>query len=144
MLKKRTMAKSAYHDSPTCGSDSLRLILTILAQRHWNVHTMDIKTAFLQGSEIGREIFVKPPPEAGCKGIVWQLRKCVYGLSDASLSWYNRVKEVLVGCGAEVSKAYPAVFIWKNKQNVDGVLACHVDDFLWGGSTEFQQNKENK
>lgn len=76
----------------------------------WNVHTMDIKTAFLQGSEIEREIFVKPPLEAGCKGIVWQLRKCVYGLSDASISWYNRVKELIVSCDAIDSKADPAVF----------------------------------
>lgn len=57
---------------------------------------MDIKTAFLQGSEIEREIFVKPLLEAGCEEVAWQLRKCVYGLSDASLSWYNRVKELLV------------------------------------------------
>jgi hypothetical protein len=126
-------------DSPTCGSDSLRLILTIMAQRQWQIHTMDIKTAFLQGSEIDREIYVRPPPEADQKGIVWQLRKCVYGLSDASLSWYNRVKDVLVNSGAEVSKADPAVFYWKNKQDVEGILVCHVNDFLWGGSPEFEK-----
>ena len=51
-------------DSPTCGSDSLRLILTIMAQRQWQIHTMDIKTAFLQGSEIDREIYVRPPQQA--------------------------------------------------------------------------------
>lgn len=100
---------------------------------------MDIKTAFLQGSEIEREIFVKPPLEAGCEGVVWQLRKCVYGLSDASLSWYNRVKELLVSRDAIVSKANPAVFLWENgDQRVERVLACHVDDFLWGGSSEFE------
>lgn len=47
-------------DPPICGSDSLRLVLTVMAQRNWNVYTMDIKTAFLQGSEIEREIFLKP------------------------------------------------------------------------------------
>ncbi|CAC5425237.1 unnamed protein product [Mytilus coruscus] len=79
-------------DSPTCGTDSLRLVLAILAQRGWKTRTMDIKTAFLQGAEIERKIYVKPPIEAQCKDIIWKLRKCVYGLSDASLSWYNRVK----------------------------------------------------
>ena len=48
-------------DSPTCGSDSLRLVLAMISQRNWNLHTMDIKTAFLQGSEIEREICVRPP-----------------------------------------------------------------------------------
>ena len=71
---------------------------------------MDIKTAFLQGADINREIFVKPPPEANCVGLIWKLRKCVYGLSDASLSWYNRVKEVLEQCNVKVSKVDPAVF----------------------------------
>ena len=131
-------------DSPTCGTDSLRLVLAILAQRGWKTRTMDIKTAFLQGAEIERKIFVKPPPEAQCKDVIWQLRKCVYGLADASLSWYNRVKEVLEQCEVTVSKVDPAVFFWKdNKGCVKGVLACHVDDFLWGGSVEFEQKVIN-
>lgn len=33
-------------DSPTCSTEPLRLILTVIAQRGWNVHSMDIKTAF--------------------------------------------------------------------------------------------------
>ena len=41
--------------------------------------------------------------------------------------------------GVEVSKMDPAIFFWKNKEKkVDGVIACHVDDFLWGGSREFE------
>ncbi|CAG2196696.1 unnamed protein product [Mytilus edulis] len=131
-------------DSPTCGTDSLRLVLAILAQRSWKTRTMDIKTAFLQGAEIERKIYVKPPMEAQCKDIIWKLRKCVYGLSDASLSWYNRVKEVLEQCKVSVSKVDPAVFFWKNnKGSVEGVLTCHVDDFLWGGSKEFEEKVIN-
>jgi len=50
--------------SPTCGTDSLRLILAALVQKDWKMHTMDIKTAFLQGVEISRKIFIRPPEEA--------------------------------------------------------------------------------
>lgn len=74
-------------DSPTCRTYSLRLILAALVQKDWKMHTMDIKTAFLQGAEISRKIFIRPPEEANQKNVVWQLRKCVYGLSDASLNW---------------------------------------------------------
>ena len=127
-------------DSPTCGSDSLRVVLAVLAQKRWNPHSIDIKTAFLQGSDISREVFIKPPPEANAKGVIWKLRKCVYGLSDASLSWYKKVKEILEQCGVEVSRLDPAVFLWKNEQGtVEGVIACHVDDFLWGGSANFEK-----
>ena len=38
---------------------------------------MDIKTAFLQGQNIHREVYINPPREADSKGI-WQLNKCVY------------------------------------------------------------------
>ena len=101
---------------------------------------MDIKTAFLQGRERDRDISVKPPKEAGTKGKVWHLEKCVCGLNDASLTtlqWHNRVKNVLEKCGGTMSKVDPAVFYWMDGEELEGILACHVDDFTWGG-TEFQ------
>ncbi|XP_071317640.1 CD166 antigen homolog A isoform X1 [Trachinotus anak] len=36
-------------DSPTCASESLRLLLAVICQRQWTLHSMDIKSAFLQG-----------------------------------------------------------------------------------------------
>ena len=126
-------------DSPTCGKDSLRVILSIFAQNKWLPHSMDIKTAFLQGLEIQRDIFIKPPNEAKSSGKIWKLKKCVYGLSDASLHWYNMVKYVMKSCHAHISTVDPAVFYWLNSDGkVKGILACHVDDFIWGGTTEFE------
>ena len=43
------------------------------------------KTAFLQGGEIEREVYITPPKEAGVDpGSVWKLKKTIYGLQDAS------------------------------------------------------------
>lgn len=40
--------------------------------------------------------------------------------------------------GGTVSKVNPVVFYWLDDScNVMGVLACHVDDFIWGGSETF-------
>ena len=40
--------------------------------------------------------------------------------------------------GAVLSQVDPAVFYWlDDSYNVMGVLACHVDDFIWGGSGKF-------
>ena len=61
----------------------------------------------------------------------------MYGLSDASLNWYCRVKSLFLG--ASVSKVDLAVFYWIDSHgDVYGVLACHVDDFIWGGKPEFE------
>lgn len=115
-------------------------MLAVLGQKHWKPHSMDIRTAFLHGSELSRDIYVRPPPEANVDGIVWILRKCVYGLSDASLQWYRKVCEVVTQCGSKPSKVDLAVFYWSdNIGSVYGILSCHVDDFIWGGSTKFEQ-----
>lgn len=127
-------------DSPTCASESLRLLVAVICQRQWELHSMDIKAAFLQGMELSRDVFIKPPPEANRTGTLWKLRKCVYGLADASLYWYNRVKNIMIEAGGIVSKVDPAVFYWLDEgKNVTGVLASHVDDFIWGGSQLFSE-----
>ena len=130
-------------DSPTCAHESLRLMMAVTAQRQWQLHSMDIKTAFLQGQHMDREVFIRPPREANCNG-VWLLNKCVYGLSDASLHWYMKVKTVMIEQGAIMSKVDPTVFYWMDKDNtVIGILACHVDDFIWSGNRDFN-NVMNK
>lgn len=66
--------------------------------------------------------------------ILWRLKRCVCGLADASL-YYNKVKDTMHQLGAVVSLVDPAVFYWlDDSSNVMGVLGCHVDDFIWGGS----------
>ena len=79
-------------DSPTCPKESLHMTLTIIASHGWMINCLDIQSAFLQDSGISREIFLKPPVEASTKNLR-KLRKCVYGLSAASRSWYLRVAE---------------------------------------------------
>ena len=100
---------------------------------------MDIKTAFLQGKLLEREIFMKPPKKANTKKL-WKLGKCVYGLNEASRYWYERVKEEFLKVEMEESNYDDALFFYKpNKQEAcKGILVMHVDDFLYGGSTEFE------
>ena len=59
---------------------------------------MDIKTVFLQGKLLERQIFMKPPKEANTKKL-WKLGKCVYGLNEASRYWCERVKEEFLKVG---------------------------------------------
>lgn len=125
-------------DSPTCASESLKMIMALICENKWQLNSMDIKAAFLQGKELTRSVYIRPPQEAQRKGYLWKLKKCVYGLADASLYWYNRVKDTMKNLGASVSQVDPAVFYWlDDSSKVMGVLACHVDDFIWGGTEKF-------
>ena len=129
------------NDSPTCSKDALRIMLSISSHKLWKINSVDIKTAFLQGQKISRVVHLKPPFEANCpNGYVWLLNKCVYGLTDASLHFYDRVKEFMVSNGGKMCQVDPAVFCWYKDSQVIGIIVIHVDDFLWAGDTTFQNS----
>ncbi len=125
-------------DSPTAGKDTLRTVVTITCLRSWQCRTIDVKAAFLQGKNIDREVYLKPPKESDADGKLWKLNKCVYGLNDASRTWYFRVCEELKKLGCQQSKIDPALFYWRQNGRLSGLLMMHVDDFLWSGTIRFQ------
>ena len=126
-------------DSPTCMRESIRIMLSLAASFGWEISSMDIKAAFLQGKLIDREVYLKPPKEAGVSNKLWKLRKVVYGLSDASRIWYLRVIEELKKLNVSVSKYDKALFHLKKGKSLIGIMMVHVDDFLWAGSREFAE-----
>lgn len=73
-------------DSPTCLNTSLRLALSSRVSDKWITKVLDIKgaffqgqlidikSAFFQGQLIERDVFLKPPKEAGTSKF-WKLKK---------------------------------------------------------------------
>ena len=123
-------------DSPTCSKDSLMLSLAMMASYGWQSHSIDIKCAFLQGNEIERDIYVRPPKEFD-DGYLWKLNKNVYGLNDAARAWYSRLKHVLMKLGMRISQLDPALFFWWRGNVLSGIMCVHVDDILLGGTSDF-------
>ena len=99
---------------------------------------MDIQSAFLQGEELTREIYLRPPAEANTRNL-WLLKKPVYGLKMASRKWYERVCKELLNMDVTKSRYDPALFYWHHDGEIQGVLAGHVDDFFWAGSEKFRR-----
>ena len=133
-------------DSPTISKDSLRTCFAIASTKQWPIEMIDIKSAFLQGEDIDREIFVKPPTEAKvAKNLVWKLRKVVYGLNDASRNWYFTIRETLLQLGCVQSSIDKALFMWRDSSNqLAGMFILHVDDFLYAGSQTFLETVVKK
>lgn len=76
--------------SPTASRASVRLVLAATVTFGWVPRTVDVFTAFLQEMPIDRPspVFVRPPSYARVPaGLVWQLNKCAYGLTDAPRMW---------------------------------------------------------
>ena len=94
--------------SSTCSEESLRTLFVIYAQNDWKLHSIDIKTAFLQGNLLTCDIFINPPPEAGYPSThAWKLNKCIYGLCDPSFKWYSRVCNFVPENNGKISKFEP-------------------------------------
>ena len=130
-------------DSSTCLKENLRLIVCIVSLNGWSIHSIDIKSAFLQGYNIKRDVYIKPPKEAATSNKLWKLVTTVYGLVDAPRAWYVRVCDELIKAGLKKS-VYDAALFYRY---LHGVLCCHVDDFFYAGSDSFmadviQQIKE--
>ena len=121
-------------DSPTCCKENLQVLFAIIASNHWKIRTLDIKAAFLQGQKVDQEIYLKLPIEAG-NDKLWKLQTIVYGLNDAARVWYLRVKEELIKVKAIMSNFDEAVFFWRVDGKLHGILACHVDDFIFWAQT---------
>ena len=129
--------------SPTCSKEAGWLTLAIDAANEWCCNTIDVKAAYLQGKPIVREVYLRPPPEYA-NGKLWKLNKTVYGLSDAALQWYLRVKEELLRLGMSISKLEPALFAWKISGRTKGILCLYVDDILWAGENTFKEEVVDK
>ena len=141
-LVARGFEESQYvhSDSPTIGKCAIRLFLCIAVALCWPVKTIDIKSAFLQGRELDRDVFIKPPPEA----FIWKLRRCLYGLNDAARQFYISINHALKSQGCIQSQLDPSLFYFKSDSNtVEGILVSHIDDFLHGGSIQFDERIMN-
>ena len=132
-------------DSPTCSREANRMVYLTAVSMSWEVESLDFSSAFLQGEQIERNIFLKPPSDICDEDKVWQMKKCIYGLRDAPRSWYKKVNTSLIELGGKRCAYDDALFIWHNENGqLIGVIASHVDDFLFTGDKTFHKQVINQ
>ena len=75
--------------SPVARFESLRLLLALAALEDWEIHQLDVKSAFLNGV-LDKEIYMEQPQGfiiPGQEHKVCRLKKAIYGLKQASCAW---------------------------------------------------------
>lgn len=127
-------------DSPTVGKCTVRMVLAVAASRHWIIKSTDIKSAFLQGNVLQRDVYITPPKEAQvADGFVWKLSRCLYGLNDAARQFYDSVVQELMRLGCGKSGLDPSLFFHHHSGNLTGLMVAHIDDFLHAGDQSFDE-----
>ena len=138
-------------DSPTVRKGNINILLVVAATEGWTITTSDVTAAFLQSGQIERDIFVKPPCERRVPGMIWKLKKTVYGVKDASRGFYLNFSGKLLDFGCEKSLLDPAMFLYFKKgatrddhtKRPLGMAVTHVDDVLHSGNKEFDERIMN-
>jgi len=72
--------------APVARLDTVRLILALATNRGWQVHHLDVKSAFLNG-ELVEDVYVSQPEgyvKKGKEQMVLKLSKALYGLKTSS------------------------------------------------------------
>lgn len=117
--------------SPVSKKDSLRVILAIVAHFDFELHQMDVKTAFLNG-DLEEQVYMKQPEGFSSKEsehLVCKLKKSIYGLKQASRQWYLKFHEVISTFGFVENVMDQCIY-----QKVSGSKVCflilYVDDIL--------------
>jgi hypothetical protein len=87
--------------SPVSKKDSLRIIMALVAHYDLELHQMDVKTAFLNGS-LEEDIYMDQPEGFSIKGkehLACKLKKSIYGLKQASRQWYLKFHNTITSFG---------------------------------------------
>ena len=131
-------------DSPTVRKGNIKIFATIAAKEGWDIKTCDVTSAFLQGIQIDRDVFILPPSERRVPGVLWKLRKPVYGLVDAPRGWHLALDEEFLSSGCSKCSLDPAMYMYfsndESEKKIEGIAVTHVDDILHGGHPEFDDN----
>ena len=126
--------------SPVARLDSVRLLLALATLRDWEIHQIDVKSAFLNG-DLDEEIYMRQPEGfqvPGQENKVCRLRKALYGLKQASRQWHRKLNTALRDLGFEKSAGDSSVHVMF-RQGGDSItiLIVYVDDItLMGDSIE--------
>jgi transposase InsO family protein len=133
--------------SPVARFESLRLLLALAALENWEIHQMDVKSAFLNGV-LNEEIYMEQPQgyiAAGMENRVCRLKKALYGLKQASRAWNQQFHSVLNTLGFERTYSDAGIYV-RHQHRGDSLLivVLYVDDITIMGSSlkDVKQLKE--
>jgi len=128
--------------SPVIKSKSVKILLSMANAEGWQVHQMDVKTAFLN-AELTELLYVEQPDGFVNKqypGYVWKLNKALYGLKQSPREWWLTMRDLLYSLGFEACNLDPCIFVLV-KDGVKSYIGLYVDDLQITGNYLKQINE---
>jgi hypothetical protein len=121
--------------SPVSKKDSLRIIMALVAHYDLELHQMDVKTTFLNGS-LEEDIYMDQPEGFSIKGkehLACKLKKSIHGLKQASRQWYPKFHNTITSFGFKENTIDRCIYL-KVSGSKFIFLILYVDDILLANS----------
>ena len=123
--------------APVAQLHLLRLLLAIAAHFDFDVHHIDIKSAYLNG-DLDEEIYMDQPKGFTVKGKEHQvclLKKAIYGLKQAGRQWHVDLSNTLEELGFQRTVSCDTlIFIQRHDGGDPLILLVYVDDITLFGT----------
>ena len=132
--------------APVVRLDSLRLLLSLAATYDWEIHHVDIKSAYLNGL-LDEEIYMEQPKGfeiPGKEDKVCRLRKAIYGLKQAGRQWHEHLQDSLRSFGfGKLISGDVSIFSKHDEEGDITIILVYVDDMaIFGSCKQIQAVKE--
>ncbi|BFG36682.1 hypothetical protein CerSpe_229560 [Prunus speciosa] len=117
--------------APVAKLNTVRVLLSLAANRDWPLLQFDIKNAFLHG-DLKEEIYMDPPPGipvTSKEGVVCKLRKSLYGLKQSPRAWFGRFAASMKKFGYVQSNSDHTLFLKRHKGKLTALI-IYVDDMI--------------
>jgi len=121
--------------APVARINTIRILISIAANRDWSLQQFDVKNAFLNG-DLEEEVYMDLPPgvkySSSCRTEVCKLKKSLYGLKQSPRAWFGRFSSTMKAFGYKQSNSDHTLFI-KHKEGKVTTLIVYVDDMVVTG-----------
>ena len=111
--------------------------MVVAANEDFKLASVNISVSFLQSRTLDRDFFMLPPPDIRKPGVIWRLKKPLYGFNYAMRKFWPLAKEVLKQIGLKVMEGDKAFYYLHKDGDLMGAVITHVDDFTLAGTKEF-------
>jgi hypothetical protein len=129
MVKGRSLGSITSTFSLPPPMSTIHMVLAMVAQRDWEIHQIDIKSAYLYAS-IQEEIYIHTPPgylRDDQHGKVLKLKRSLPGLKLAGYEWAEELAGVFAKLGFSRSRVDQAVY-YRCTSKEQMVITVSVND----------------
>ena len=115
---------------------TVRVMLADAAQHDWEIHQIDIKSAYLN-APLDEVVYMHPPKrylKPGQEGMVCRLLKCLYGLKQAGRGWHKEMSSAFEQIGFSKSGVDHSLFV-RRSETEQTAVAVATDDMAIAASS---------